>query len=256
MTRQVLQTGVERGVATIWLNRPEVRNALDARLATELAQALRQLAADPEVRLLVLGGQGPMFCAGADLAWMARMARAGEEENRNDARLLQELFATLYLCPKPVVARIHGGAIGGALGLVAAADIAIASSDAVFAASEVRLGLIPAVISPYVVNAIGLRAAGRYFLSGERFDAATAHALGLVHEVCGRAGLDAEIARITAALLQGGPGAQGEIKSLLRERAKLSTAGLAERLATVRQGNEARAGLQAFLDRQSAPWST
>jgi len=183
MNESAIHCTVQDGTATLTLQRPQVHNAFDDVLIGELSARLRALGEDPQVRVVVLGGAGRSFCAGADLAWMRRMAAYGEQENRRDARALAELMHTLDTLSKPTVARVHGAAYGGGVGLVACCDIAIAADGARFCTSEARLGLAPAVISPYVVRAIGARAARRYFLTAAPFDASRAHALGLVHEV-------------------------------------------------------------------------
>ncbi|MFO1145106.1 MAG: enoyl-CoA hydratase/isomerase family protein [Rhodospirillales bacterium] len=252
---------VERqaGVATLWMNRPDLHNAFDATLIAELTAALCTLDGDPEIRAVVLAGRGESFCAGADVNWMRGAATFTEAENRRDATALAQMLRMLALLSKPTVARIHGAAIGGGLGLVSAADIAIASSRAVFATPEVRLGLIPATIGPHVVAAIGERQARRYFLTAERISAVRAQAIGLVHEVVEPEQLDAAVAKIVAALLAGGPKAQQASKELLREIAgqPLSEAlalATAERIARLRLTVEAAEGLGAFLEKRPPAW--
>lgn len=252
---------VERqaGVATLWMNRPNVHNAFDETLIAELATALCTLDSDPEIRVVVLAGRGESFSAGADVNWMRRAAAFTEAENRRDAAALAQMLRTLALLSKPTVARVHGAAIGGGLGLVAACDIAIAALHAVFATPEVRLGLIPATIGPHVVTAIGARQARRYFLTAERISAARARDIGLVHEVVEPEQLDAAVAKIVAALLAGGPKAQQASKELLREIAgrplsEALTQATAERIARLRLTAEAAEGLGAFCEKRPPVW--
>jgi methylglutaconyl-CoA hydratase len=247
-------------VATLWLDRPRQRNAFDELLIDSLTVALRQLDADDSARVVVLAGRGPAFCAGADLDWMRRMAAQDEAANLADAARLAALLQALAGLTKPTVARVQGAALGGGTGLVAACDIAVAATDAVFGTTEVRLGLIPATISPYVLAAIGPRAARRYFLSGERIDADTALRLGLVHETCEAAALDERIAAIAAALLAGAPGAQRAAKRLVADHAcRPIDAALVEdssqRIAAARATEEAREGIAAFFAHRKPRWS-
>ncbi len=251
----------ERGVATITLNRAEIHNAFDDLMIGELLQALEIAEYDPLVRLLVLRAAGNSFSAGADLNWMRRMADYAYQQNLDDAMELARLMKNLNQFRKPVIAVVQGASFGGGVGLVACCDIAIGSSNALFCLSEVRLGLIPAVISPYVIAAIGERAARRYFLSAERFDAEQALSLGLLHEVVEAEALDARVQKIIEALLLGGPGAQTEAKNLIREVSnRLGDEGVieqtAERIAKIRAGDEAREGLDAFLQKRSAKWKS
>jgi len=248
-----------RGVAMLWLDRPELHNAFDDALIAALTAELVRLAADPSVRILVLGGRGRSFSAGADLNWMKRMAGYSEAENRRDADALAGLMRVLDAFPKPTVARVHGAAYGGGVGLVACCDIAFASGAAVFCLSEAKLGLIPAVISPYVVAAMGARAARRYFLTAETFDAATARQIGLLHEVVAADGLDAAVEKVVAALLAAGPQAQGECKTLIARVARgpvddTMVADTAARIARVRVSPEGREGIAAFLDKRKPAW--
>ncbi|GAB4403489.1 MAG: enoyl-CoA hydratase/isomerase family protein [Rhodoferax sp.] len=246
-------------VATVWMNRPAVHNAFDEALIDELHQAVQQLGADPQVRVVVLGGRGKHFSAGADLNWMRRAAQADEAANQADALRFARMLHALATCPKPTVARVQGAALGGGTGLTAACDMAVAASDAVFSTSEVRFGIIPAVISPYVLRAIGPRQALRYFQSAERINAERALALGLVHEVCAPDALDATLDTLVQALLQGGPGAQHAAKQLveavrgraLDESLLLETAG---RIARQRATPEGRDGVAAFLDKRPPAW--
>lgn len=241
------------------MNRPEVHNAFDETLIAEVTAALRTLDHDAEVRVVVLGGRGESFCAGADLNWMKRAASYSEAENLRDARALAEMLRSLARMSKPTLARVQGAAIGGGLGLVAACDIAVASTRASFATSEVRLGLIPATIGPYVIAAIGERQARRYFLTGERISANRAREIGLAHEVTEAEGLDATIAGIADALMAGGPQAQTAAKHLIHDVAgRPPTADLAEdtacRIARLRATPEAGEGIRAFLQKQPPAW--
>lgn len=248
-----------RNVATIRLNRPDIRNAFDDALIAELTATVETLGAEAAIRAIVLTGEGKAFSAGADLNWMRRMAGYGREENLADARALAKLMHVLNNCPKPTIARVNGPAMGGGVGLVACCDIAIASETAFFALSEARLGLIPAVISPFVVAAMGPRAARRYFLTGERFDAAAARALGLVHEIAPADGLDARVEAALGALLLCGPAAQAAAKALIAAVANrpVDAAILedtATRIADIRAGEEGREGVAAFLEKRKPGW--
>ena len=246
-------------VATIWMNRPEVHNAFDEALIADLAAACRQLDADDSVRAVVLAGRGKSFSAGADLAWMKRAASYTVEENLTDAGALAAMLRTLADMKKPTVARVQGAALGGGTGLTAACDIAIASSTAVFATSEVKFGIIPSAISPYVLRAIGPRQALRYFQSAERFDAARARELGLVHEVVAPDALDAKVAEVVVSLLQCGPKAQGAAKELIRAVAHQPigdavVADTVQRIAHLRATPEAKEGVAAFLEKRAPNW--
>lgn len=246
-------------VATVWMNRPEVHNAFDERLIAELGQICRRLDADPAVRVVVLAGRGRHFSAGADLNWMRRAAGFGYEENLADARSFADMLRTLAQMDKPTIARVQGAALGGGTGLTAACDIAVASDDAVFATSEAKFGIIPAVISPYVLRAIGRRQALRYFQSGERFDAATALAIGLVHEVVPAARLDEQVAALADGLLAAGPGAQAAAKGLIHAIAGRpidadTSEETAQRIARQRATDEGREGIAAFLEKRPPAW--
>lgn len=257
---ETLQLIHHESVATIWLNRPEVHNAFNATLVHELTTVTQHLQRDTTVRVIVLAGHGKNFCAGADLHWMQAAATASHADNLADAQQLALLFKTLYSSSKPIIARLHGLALGGGTGLAAVADIAIATDTAHFALSEVRLGLIPATIGPYVADAIGIRQARRYFLTAERFDAPTACSLGLVHEVVTADTLDQRIQALADELIKGGPHALASTKSLLRllregspcNEATLSTT--AHWIANVRASDEAREGLAAFFAKRRPSW--
>jgi methylglutaconyl-CoA hydratase len=249
----------EKHIATLTLNRPLIHNAIDDTLILELTNALRDLESKPQVRAVLLTSSGSSFCAGADLHWMRRMASFSQDENLRDAEALAGLLRRLSVLAKPTMAVVQGPAYGGGVGLVAACDIAVAADSAVFSLSEVRLGLIPATISPYVIAAIGARAARRYFLTGERFTAAEAHRLGLVHEVVAADQLQRAAERMLGALLEGGPRAQAEAKRLVADVANkpIEPALLddtAKRIASVRASAEGREGITAFLEKRKPNW--
>jgi methylglutaconyl-CoA hydratase len=254
-----IDVAVDTGIAVVTLNRPEVHNAFNETLIAELTAALRRLGADATVRAVVLVGAGASFCAGADLNWMKKMATFSRAQNVADAQALADMLMMLNQLPKPTIARVHGAALGGGVGLVACCDIAIGTPDAVFALSEARLGLIPATISPYVAEAIGVRAARRLFLTAERFSAAEAFRLGLLHELATAAELDRRIDTVLGLLVKAGPGAQAACKTLLRAVAhrpidEALIADTAERIATVRSSPEGKEGIAAFLAKRSATW--
>ncbi|MEJ0048022.1 MAG: enoyl-CoA hydratase-related protein [Rhodospirillales bacterium] len=256
---EILEAIDERGVATITLNRPERHNAFDDAVIAALTGALRRLAADAAVRIVVLASSGRSFSAGADLEWMRRMATYSHEANLADANALAALMQTLDSLPKPTMALVQGAAFGGGVGLVASCDIVLASERAVFCLSEVKLGLTPATISPYVVRAMSARHARRYFQTAEIFGPAEAHAMGLVHEVVPAEALAETAERIIDALLQGAPGAQAEAKALvtLCEETPIGGALMAEtarRIATQRTTAEGREGVGAFLAKRKPNW--
>ena len=247
------------GVATVTLNRPEVRNAFDEHLIAELTDLFQELDQDDGVRAVVLGGTGKSFSAGADLNWMRRTAEYSKAENFEDALRLARMMRSLDTLSKPTVAKVHGAAFGGGVGLVACCDLAVAAESAVFSFSEVRLGLLPAAIGPYVLAAIGSRNARRYFLSAERFSAAEARRIGLVHEVVPAAELDARVETLLAELLKGGPQAQRTCKAFLEDiQGKPLDEGLthytSERIATRRASQEGQEGVNAFLDKRAPNW--
>jgi methylglutaconyl-CoA hydratase len=248
-----------RGIATVTLNRPEKHNALDAQTIAELQRSLLRLQSRTELRALVLTGSGVSFCAGADLVHMRSMLRASEAENQRDARALADCLHTLNEFPCPVFAKVNGNVFGGGIGLISCADIAISVDTAQFALSEVRLGLIPATISPYVVAAIGPRQARRWFLTGEAFDAHTAHAIGLIHVVSAPEKLEEIVERQIDLVLRAGPNAVREAKQLIRavhpqidkDLLAQSTATLLARLRVSPEGQE---GVSAFLERRKPAW--
>lgn len=247
------------GVEMIGLARPKVHNAFDETLIAELTAAVREAGAKPAVRVVLLHASAPSFCAGADLEWMKRMAGYGHAENLADANALAAMLSTLATCPKPTVACVQGPAYGGGVGLIACCDIAIASSDAMFALSEAKLGLIPSTIGPYVVAAIGARHAQRFFLTGERFTAAEAYRIGLLHDISPPEELDGRVNELLGALLLAGPEAQREAKLLVRAIANRPIdatliADTAERIARVRASDEAKEGVGAFLAKRPPAW--
>jgi methylglutaconyl-CoA hydratase len=245
--------------ATVWLNRPDVRNAFNETAIAELSDAFRTLGVDQSVRVIVLAARGPAFCAGADLNWMKKMAGYTHAENLSDAAQLADMLRVIYQCPKPVVARIQGDCYAGGMGLAAVCDIVLAADSAHFCLSEVKLGLIPATISPYVIKAMGEQAARRYFISAERFTAQEAHRIGLVHEAVAVEALDAKLDELINALLQAGPDALAQAKHLVQDiaGAPLNDALVADtvqRIATVRSSAEGKEGVQAFLDKRKPHW--
>lgn len=247
------------GVARVTLNRPEVRNAFDDALIAELTKAFADIAGDPSVRTMVLAGNGPAFCAGADLNWMKRMAAYSHEENLRDAQALASMLAALDRMPKPTIARVHGPAFAGGTGLVAACDIAIGTPAAKFCFSEAKLGLSPATISPHVMRAIGERAARRYFLTAEVFDAAEAERIGLLTRVVPAEELDRTVDGLLAHLLAGGPAAMREIKALIAAVANRPVddalaADTARRIADIRVSPEGREGIASFLEKRKPAW--
>jgi methylglutaconyl-CoA hydratase len=256
---KTIAVDVRNAVARVTLARPDVHNAFNETLIAEMTQALSRLDSDAAVRAVVLLGEGRSFCAGADLNWMKRMAGYGRAENLADARTLATMLETLHRMGKPTIARVHGPDFGGGVGLVACCDIVVAAPEATFSLSEVKLGLIPATIGPYVVEAIGARQARRYFLSAERFTAAEALRIGLVHEIVPQDELDARINDLLDALLAAGPRAQGEAKALIRAIAHRPIGddvieGTVLRIAAVRASAEGKEGVAAFLEKREPSW--
>jgi len=246
-------------LATVTINRPEVRNAFNDEVIAELTAAFHELGARDDVRCIVLAGNGPAFCAGADLNWMRRMAGYTHRENFSDAAALAEMLGVIYRCPKPTIARVQGDTYAGGTGLVGACDVAVAVDTAQFCLSEVKLGLIPATISPYVVRAMGARAAHRYFLTAERFGAAEALRIGFVHQVVTADELDPTVAGIAQSLIQAGPQAVSLCKRLLHDVAGLEitpdlVAATVRAIADVRVSPEGREGIQSFLDKRKPAW--
>lgn len=256
---QTLELDRRDAVATLWMSRPERHNAFDETVIAELTHAFSALDGEDSVRVVVLAGRGSSFSAGADLNWMKRAAGYAIEENLRDARALARMLRTLALLSKPTLARVQGPAIGGGMGLVSACDIAVASTEASFATSEVRFGIIPSAIGPYVLAAIGERQARRYVLTGERISADRALGIGLVHEVAAPEQLDATVEQVVGALLAGGPNAQAAAKDLIRGLAhRPVTDDLVEdtalRIAALRATPEALEGIGAFLQKRRAAW--
>lgn len=257
---QSIMTEVDGSVGILTLNRAQRHNAFDEQLIAEITAGLRELEADESVRAVVLSSTGKSFCAGADLHWMKRAAGYTPAENLLDANRLAELMSTLNELSKPTIARVQGPAYGGGVGLIAACDIAVATYDAVFTLSEVKLGIVPAVISPYVLAAIGERYSRRYMLTAERFSAAEAYRIGLLHElVPGEEQLDEAIAEILDSLLANGPNAQAECKALIRVVAgqpidDQTIEETVQRITRVRASPEGREGLAAFLEKRRPNW--
>ena len=246
-------------VAEVWLNRPEVRNAFNAQVITELTAAFATFGADADLRAIVLGGHGKAFCAGADLGWMREMAGYDWEQNRADAQVLADMLWGVYRCPVPVVGRIHGDCYAGGVGLAAVCDVLVAAQGINFCLSEARLGLLPATISPYVVRAMGEQAARRYFVTAERFSSEQAHGMGFVHELCAAEALDAKVDQIVATLVANGPMAVRACKRLVQDVAGVPlTPALREetarRIADIRASAEGREGVQSFLQKRPPSW--
>lgn len=256
---ETLSIRLSNHVASITMNRPDVRNAFNDEVIAEITQAFGELGAREDVRCIVLAADGPAFCAGADLNWMRRMADYSHEENLADAAKLAEMLRVIYECPKPTVARIQGDAIAGGMGLVAACDMAVSVDTACFCLSEVKLGLIPATISPYVIRAMGARAAHRYFLTAERFTAQEALRLGFVHEVVQPNQLDAKLNEITQALVKNSPNAVKVCKKLVQDVAFAEMSQpliekTVEGIADIRSSAEGREGVSAFLGKRKPSW--
>ena len=259
MALERLEVEFDGPVARIWLNRPDVRNAFDGLMVTELRKTLFDLRNVASVRVIVLGGRGASFCAGADLQWMKAMVAFSRDDNLREAQALADLFFTVYESPKPIVARVHGAALGGGAGLVAACDIPVAALGTQFGFTEVRLGIIPAVISPYVLRKIGESAARELFLTGERFEAVKACEIGLVRVAVPEEDLDAAVEARVQELLKAGPRAVGEAKALIREvawrRVEDVQRYVVERIADIRVTPEGQEGMHAFLEKRRPEWS-
>ncbi len=246
-------------IARITLSRPEVRNAFNDEVIAELTQAFTTLGQDAQVRAIVLAADGPAFCAGADLNWMRRMADYTRAENLADAGCLAEMLRTIHSCLKPTIARVQGDVFAGGMGLVAACDMAVSVDTATYCLSEVKLGLIPATISPYVIRAMGTRASQRYFLTAERFSAAEAHRIGFVHEVVPADQLDAKVDELTQALVTASPNALRACKMLVNDVAgrDIDAALIAqtvEGIADIRSSKEGKEGVQSFLQKRKPNW--
>jgi len=254
-----LELQADGPVARIWLNRPELRNAFDEEVIDELSRAFAHVSDKTEVRVIVLGARGPAFCAGANLNWMRRAADFTREQNTQDAAGLAAMLRAIHESPKPVIARVQGDAYAGGMGLVAACDMAVAADTANFCLSEVKIGLIPATISPYVLSAMGTRAAQRYFLTAERFSAAEAHRIGFVHEVATAEELDAKVDALARALCSASPAAVRACKKLIadvagREIDDALVAQTVQGIADIRASDEGREGVQSFLQKRKPNW--
>jgi methylglutaconyl-CoA hydratase len=259
MDFQTIDITMFERTATVTLNRPDVRNAFNSATIAELALAFDELGRDEDVRAIVLSANGAAFCAGADLNWMKEMAGYSDSDNLADATRLADMLRTIYLCPKPVVAKVQGDCYAGGMGLVAACDIIVAVEDAHFCLSEVKLGLIPATISPYVIKAMGENAARRYFLTAERFTAQEAQRIGFVHELATAEALDARVAAIVKSLVTNSPHAVQQAKVLVREIAsqpvdQALVADTAQRIAAIRSSLEGREGVASFLEKRKPSW--
>ena len=259
MNYDTLTVALDHRIAHVTLNRPELRNAFNEQSIAELALAFDELGRNELVRAIVLRANGSAFCAGADLNWMKKMAGYTDAENEADARQLADMLRTIYLCPQPVVARVQGDCYAGGMGLVAACDIIVAADEAHFCLSEVKLGLIPATISPYVIKAMGEQAARRYFVTAERFTAQQAHRMGFAHDSVPQDALDASVAAIVKALLANSPHAVRQAKTLVRDVAGLPVteallADTAQRIARIRASEQGREGVRSFLEKRKPDW--
>jgi methylglutaconyl-CoA hydratase len=259
MDYTTIETELKQGIAYIWLNRPEVRNAMNAAMFVDLHHALETAIANPLARVIVLGGRGKAFCAGGDLSWMKTAKEMSVEQAKADSMPLAFLLRKIHDSPKPTVARVHGPAFAGGMGLVAACDVAVCSSDVKFSLSEVKLGLIPATISPYVMKAMGANQSRRYFITGEVLDAVEAYRIGFVHEQVAPEELDNCLNKILGHLTQGAPNALQETKQLLRDvtHAPINDAlseDTAGRIARIRASDEAQEGIKAFFEKRAPSW--
>jgi methylglutaconyl-CoA hydratase len=259
MQHTTIETEIIHGIGRVWLNRPDVRNALNDQMIDELHAAFDTLIGNGAVHAIVLGGRGKAFCAGGDLSWMKTARGMSIEQAKADSMRLALLFRKIHDCPKPTVARVQGPAYAGGMGLVAACDIALCSTEVKFSLSEVKLGLIPATISPYVVKAMGANQARRYFITGEVFDAAQAYRIGYVHEQVAADKLDGKVDEILAHLLQGAPIALAETKQLLRDVTYQDIndelgEDTAARIARIRASDEAQEGIKAFFEKRPPAW--
>lgn len=260
MNYTTLETSLDQGIARIWLNRPEVRNAMNETLIAELTEAIGRAGTNDDVRVIVLAGRGSAFCAGGDLNWMKRGRAFTPEQNRADAAKLAWMLRAIHESPKPTVARLHGSVFAGGMGLAAACDIAVATSDAKFCLSEVRLGLVPAMISPYVLRRMGEAMARRYCLTAEVFDAAEACRIGFVHQLCAPGELDTALDALLGQLRQNGPQALAATKELIRDVCyrpidDALIADTAARIAAARASEEGQEGIAAFFDKRRPAWA-
>ena len=257
MSNLTLQVAAHR--ATVTLTRAEMRNAFNDEVIVELTQVFTELGQRDDVRAIVLAAEGPAFCAGADLNWMRRMADYTRDENLADAGQLAAMLKAIYQCPKPTIAAVQGDVFAGGMGLVAACDMAVSVRTATYCLSEVKLGLIPATISPYVIRAMGARAAHRYFLTAERFSAEEAHRIGFVHELVDADALDAKVAELAAALVGASPAAVRACKRLVQDVAEREIdaaliAATVEGIADIRASDEGREGVASFLQKRKPAW--
>ncbi|HKO68565.1 MAG TPA: enoyl-CoA hydratase/isomerase family protein [Burkholderiaceae bacterium] len=259
MKFNTLEVNVNHRVAVIWLAREKVRNAFNEVSIAELTTVFEQLGQDRQVRAIVLAARGPAFCAGADLDWMRRMAEYSNAENQADAMKLATMLRTIYECPKPVIARVHGDVYAGGIGLVAACDISVAALDANFCLSETKLGLIPATVGPYVLRAMNANIARRYFMTAEKFTAGEAFRIGLIHDITPPEELDGKINEILGTLMLTSQHAVAEAKRLVRDLTGRTiddslVADTAQRIADIRASRDAREGVRSFLDKRKPQW--
>lgn len=255
MLFETIELDKKQGVARVMLNRPDVRNAFNEKLIAELKTVFSELSLDPEIKVIILGGHGASFCAGADLNWMKKMANYSYDENMLDASALANMLHTIYQCPKPVIAKVHGDAYAGGLGVVAVCDIVIASNQANFCLSEAKLGLLPATISPYVIKAMGEQSSRRYFITAERFNADQARQMGLVHELADPDQLDDVVEKMIGTLLSNGPNAVMACKQLVKDVAGKEINDdlikeTAKRIADIRGTKEAQVRMANFLEKK------
>lgn len=259
MKYETIKLHKEKNIVTVYLNRPEVHNAMSEKLMKELTTCFKELIKDNDTRIIILTGKGKSFCAGADLNWMKSMAKYSKEENIQDSKLLLNLYETIYNCPKPVIGRINGHAFGGGLGLFAVCDITIAVPNCKFAFSEAKLGIIPSVISTYIVRRIGLSNMRHLFITGERFSSEYAKTIGLVDYVVSEEDLDSEIQKYAEQLISSGPNAVKEVKKLIDACEKLDIEKYKEytvrKIAELRVSEEGQEGINAFLEKRKSKWS-
>jgi len=259
MKYKTLEIHKEKDVVTVHLNRPEVHNAMNEKLMKELTSCFKELSSDDAVRIIILTGNGKSFCAGADLNWMKSMAKYSKEENIQDSRLLLDLYETIYSCPKPVIGRINGHAFGGGIGLVAVCDITIAPPGLKFSFSETNLGIIPSIISTYIVRRIGLSNMRRLFITGERFISEYAKEIDLIDYIVPAENLDEEIQKYTKWLHSSGPNSISEIKKLVYKCQKMDVEEYkkftVEKIAELRISDEGQEGIAAFLEKRKSKWS-
>jgi methylglutaconyl-CoA hydratase len=259
MRYETIEVLRDKDVVTVQLNRPEVHNAMNEKLMRELTSCFKELSQDDNTRIIILAGSGKSFCAGADLNWMKSMVNYSKQENIEDSRLLLDLFETIYNCPKPVIGRINGHAFGGGLGLLAVCDITIAIPGLKFAFSEVKLGIIPSVISTFIVKRIGIANMRRLFITGERFNSEYAKKIGLVDYVVPEEEFDIEIQKYVEQLRSSGPNAINEVKDLVDKCQQMDVERYKEftvkKIAELRVSQEGREGINAFLEKRKSKWS-